>query len=105
VEDARHCKGDAFAHVLWLDDGSIQMFYTSQGADGSTTIGGAKCECGDMGGGDYVFGNDISDTCEEEIFVFGFGDVWITGSLAMRRTERVGMIIWIAIRVATMNSR
>jgi len=41
-DDAWDCGGVGAPHVLRLDDGSSRMYYTGQGADGSTAIGVAK---------------------------------------------------------------
>lgn len=47
VGDEEHgawdCKGVGSPHILRLDDGTMRMYYTGQGADGSTAIGVAKC--------------------------------------------------------------
>ncbi|KAL3940622.1 MAG: hypothetical protein SGBAC_004878 [Bacillariaceae sp.] len=45
-EDAFDCMGVGSPHILRLDDGSQRMYYTGQAADGSTTVGIAKCEQG-----------------------------------------------------------
>ena len=37
-------EGVGAPHLLRLDDGTTRMYYTGQGADGSTAIGVAKCD-------------------------------------------------------------
>jgi len=39
TEDSWDCGGVGAPHVIRLDDGSMRMYYTGQGADGSTAIG------------------------------------------------------------------
>ena len=44
TEDAWDSNGVGSPHVIRLDDGSMRMYYTGQGADGSTAIGVARVE-------------------------------------------------------------
>jgi hypothetical protein len=46
-EEAWDFGGVGSPHVLRLDDGSMRMYYTGQGADGSTSIGVAKVASGE----------------------------------------------------------
>jgi hypothetical protein len=41
-DEAWDCAGVGSPHVIRLDDGSMRMYYTGQGVDGSTAIGVAK---------------------------------------------------------------
>mmetsp|Transcript_9894 Transcript_9894/g.15226 ORF Transcript_9894/g.15226 Transcript_9894/m.15226 type:complete len:456 (-) Transcript_9894:51-1418(-) len=50
-DGAWDCAGVGSPHVLRLDDGSLRMYYTGQGTDGSTAIGVAKCAPEDHVGG------------------------------------------------------
>lgn len=44
TEDAWDSNGVGSPHVIRLDDGSMRMYYTGQGADGSTAIGVARVQ-------------------------------------------------------------
>jgi hypothetical protein len=43
-DDAWDSNGVGSPHVIRLDDGSMRMYYTGQGADGSTAIGVARVQ-------------------------------------------------------------
>lgn len=44
TEDSWDCGGVVSPNILRMDDGSIRMYYTGQGEDGSTAIGAAKTD-------------------------------------------------------------
>lgn len=46
TEEAWDCGGVGSPHIIRMDDGSMRMYYSGQGKDGSTSIGVARVESG-----------------------------------------------------------
>lgn len=67
TESSWDINGVGSPHLIRLDDGSIRMYYTGQGADGGTAIGVAKTSAATDENSDIVEGKRIFEREQAEI--------------------------------------